>query len=84
MAIYDSNTHGFDWALDGLGDGPNEIDIRQEISDLIDARGSYVAVRRRTDQRCPYWSAEKGECTQECPYCNGLGWTYLDYFFMAR
>lgn len=61
-----------------------EIDLRSEITSMLEKRGHWVFLRRSQDRRCGCWNDIKREADPECPYCTGTGWLYRDERHKAR
>lgn len=54
------------------------IDLRNEMTDMLNRHGHKVFLRRASDQRCPSWREDRREPHPEsCPYCWN-GWMYQD------
>lgn len=51
------------------------INLRQEITKLIEDTGHYVLLQRTSRKiRCSCWNEKHQEADPSCPYCLGLGW----------
>lgn len=83
--VWETSTSGSSgiWSEASLFTG--EIDVRDRVTDLLDARGHEVFVRKRTDQRCSCYSDKQyDEGSKYCYKCDGYGYIYRDHRYKAR
>ena len=73
----------FPWDQVGLFEG--EVDVRTELTNILNLRGHPVFVRKKGTRRCSCYSdSQFDEPNPYCPRCDHYGWVYLDYKYLAR
>jgi len=81
---WESTTAGaYPWSELSLFSG--EVDIRVNVTALLDKRGHEVFIRKRTSKRCScYVDRQYDEGSAYCPLCDGYGYYYLDHRYKVR
>lgn len=78
-----SSSAPYPWDEVGLFTG--EVNVRTQVTNMLETRGHAVFVRKRTSRRCSCYRREQyDEPSKTCPYCDGYGWYYQDYEYKTR